>query len=95
MGLFSTPEEKNQKQADKEARLLRKYGLEGLDGKNLDSVKAIASELLGTGLMDTGMKLSMTAKVEDQLQVQYQKVLMEQNWIIIRQLDEISKKLCK
>lgn len=93
MGLFASAEEKQQKQAEKEARLLRKYGLEGLDSKNLESVKAIATELVGTGLMDAGMKLSMSAKVEDQLQVQYQKVLMEQNWIIIRQLDEISKKL--
>ena len=55
-------------------------------------VKDINLELIGTGLMETGMKLSMNAKVEDQLQVQYLRTIMEQNWMIIRLLDEIKNK---
>jgi hypothetical protein len=38
------------------------------------------------------MKLSMNAKAEDQLQVQYLRTIMEQNWMIIRLLDEIKNK---
>lgn len=87
MGLFKTPEEK-------EKELLARYGLDGLTNpKDVESVKSIASNLVGAGLMDAGMKIGMGAKVEDQLQVMYQKAIMEQNFIIIRKLCEISEKL--
>lgn len=87
MGLFKTPEEK-------EKALLEKYGLDGLSNpKDVESVKSIASNLVGSGLMDAGMRIGMGAKVEDQLQVMYQKAIMEQNFIIIRKLCEISEKL--
>ena len=87
MGLFKTPEEK-------EKELLTRYGLDGLTNpKDVESVKSIASNLVGAGLMDAGMKIGMSAKVEDQLQVMYQKAIMEQNFIIIRKLCEISEKL--
>ena len=87
MGLFKTPDEK-------EKALLEKYGLDELSNpKDVESVKSIASNLVGAGLMDAGMKIGMGAKVEDQLQVMYQKAIMEQNFIIIRKLCEISEKL--
>ena len=95
MALFGKEKEtKEEKQARKEQETLVKYGLDTLtDQTDIDSVKKIVSELVGTGLMEVGMKLSMGAKPEDQLQVQYQRVLMEQNFIIIRQLDRLNKLL--
>lgn len=92
MGLFGNNEDK---EAKKEARLdamMAKYGLENLSPEYRSKVKDINLELIGTGLMETGMKLSMNAKVEDQLQVQYLRTIMEQNWMIIRLLDEIKNK---
>ena len=95
MRLFDKEKEtKEEKQARKEQEMLAKYGLNTLtDQTDIDSVKKIVGELVGTGMMETGMKLSMSAKTEDQLQVQYQRVLMEQNFIIIRQLDRLAKLL--
>lgn len=93
MGLFDK-ESKEEKQVRKEQEMLSKYGLTTLtDQTDIASVKKIINELVGTGLMETGMKLSLSAKTEDQLQVQYQRVLMEQNFIIIRQLDRLAKLL--
>ena len=91
MALFSkepkeTPEEKEQK-------LLEKYGVDHLsDPEDIASVKKIAQELAGSGLMEVGLKLSM-AKAEVQLPISYQRTIMEQNFIIIRQLDKIAKLL--
>lgn len=90
MALFgkdkATPEEKEQK-------LLEKYGVANLnDPEDIESVKKIASEMVGAGLMETGLKLSM-AKAEVQLPISYQRTIMEQNFIIIRQLDKIAKLL--
>lgn len=89
MALFSkkeTPEEKEQK-------LLEKYGVANLhDPEDIESVKKIAQELAGSGLMETGLKLSM-AKAEVQLPISYQRTIMEQNFIMIRQLDKIAKLL--
>jgi hypothetical protein len=85
-------ETKEDKQARKEQALLAKYGLDSLtDPIDISSVQKIVSELIGTGLMETGMKLSFSAKTEEQLQVQYQRILLEQNWIIIRQLDRLNQ----
>ena len=93
MGLFESPEEKQRKQAEKEEKLLAKYGLTGLTGEDLASVKTIANELMGTGLMEAGTALTFSTKTEDRLQICYQRALVEQNWIIIRKLCEISDKL--
>ena len=90
MALFGkeklTPEEKEQK-------MLEKYGVANLsDPEDIASVKKIAQELVGSGMMETGLKLSL-AKAEVQLPISYQRTIMEQNFIIIRQLDKIAKLL--
>ena len=93
MALFKTEEEKAAIAAEKERRLLEKYGLENLrDKKDVESVRKIVQELAGSGLMEMGMKLSL-AKAEVQLPISYQRTLMEQNFIMIRQLDKISVQL--
>lgn len=94
MGLFKTEDEKQQAQAEKEMKLLAKYGLDTLTNpKDIESVKRISNELIGSGMMEAGVKLSMAAKPEEQLQVTYQRTIMEQNFLIIRKLCEISEKL--
>lgn len=77
-------------QEEKQINALAKYGLENLHNKeDLASVQKIAQELLGSGLMETGLKLQM-AKAEVQLPISLQRAIMEQNFIIIRQLDRIA-----
>lgn len=95
MALFGGKESKEDKAARKEQELLEKYGLENISRENVDSVKKIINELVGTGMMETGLKLSMSGKVEDVLPVYYQRAILEQNWIIIRQLDRITQLLEK
>lgn len=95
MALFGGKESKEDKAARKEQELLEKYGLENISRENVDSVKKIINELVGTGMMETGLKLSMSGKTEDVLPVYYQRAILEQNWIIIRQLDRITKLLEK
>lgn len=93
MALFKSAEEKADEQAKKERKLLKKYGLESLsDPQDLESVKKIAQELLGTGLSEAGLKLSMT-KPEITVPISYQRAIMEQNFIMIRQLDRIAQLL--
>jgi len=90
MGLFGNAEEKEAKKEEKMNAIMAKYGLEKLSPEYRDKVKAINIELAGMGLQEAGIKLSM-AKSEDQLKVSYLHAIFEQNWIIIRLLDEIAK----
>lgn len=93
MALFGNKEDAAAKAAEKEKALLEKYGVEMLyDSQAAECVKKIAAELTGTGLMETGMKLSMTAKPEDQLTVQYLRAIVEQNFLIIRLLDALGER---
>lgn len=94
MALFGKKESKEEKKARKEAELLAKFGLEDLTGKDLESVKTIVNELAGTKLMETGLALS-SVKAEEQIKMSNLSALVEQNWIIIRQLNELNKKLDK
>lgn len=88
MALFKSKEEK-------QINLMEKYGLTGLTHQeDIDSLQKIANELAGTGLMETGMALTM-AKATDSLPIYYLRAIMEQNFIMIRQLDRISKALEK
>jgi len=93
MALFKSAEEKADQALAKERALLEKYGVASLsDPADMDSVRKIAQELAGSGAMELGMKLGM-AKPEIQLPISYQRAIMEQNFIIIRQLDRIAKSL--
>lgn len=95
MALFKEKESKEEKQERREQELMQRYGLEELtDPKDKESVKKIVSELVGTGLMETGMKLAM-GNAGDLLKVSYLRATMEQNFIIIRQLEKLNKLLDK
>jgi len=80
-----------EKQKEKAKQLIEKYGLDGLnDDKDYEIVCRIAYELMGTGLQETGMALSMSNKPHEALPVYYLRTIIEQNWIIIRQLDKLN-----
>ena len=89
--MFGNKESKQGKQEVKAQEWMKKYGLGDVSPEYADAVRKIASELAGTGMMETGMRLSM-AKAEDALPIYYLRAIMEQNFIIIRELDAIAKK---
>lgn len=91
MALFGNKESAAEKAAAKEMALLEKYGLTNLGDPDIaEKVADIARELTGTQLMEAGMKLSMGAKTEDQLTVQYLRAIVEQNFVLIRLLDKLA-----
>jgi hypothetical protein len=94
MGLLSSKESKEEKQQQEMNKFMQKYKLENIDVKDLEMIKEISSDLLALGLFKVGMALSF-AKGEEQAKVGYLSALVKQNWIIIRKLDDISRKLNK
>lgn len=97
MALFKSAEEKAAKAAEKEQKLLEKYNLTALSNpEDIESVRKIVSELVGTGISEVGLALSGGNEKEYmRLQMNFQRAIVEQNFIIIRQLDKISKALTK
>ena len=84
---------KNNKQTKQEKQLekfMQKYQLEDLDEKDLVVLQRIANDLVGNNLFKVGMALSF-AKAEEQAKVTYLSTLVEQNWMIIRQLSRLNK----
>lgn len=86
--MFGTKEEKQEKKMQK---FLKKYHLDNIDEKDMEILDNISKELTGLAKFGT----IMTMKVEEQAKVGYLSTLVDQNWMIIRKLDEISKKLDK
>lgn len=95
MALFGGQKEtKEEKQERKAQEILAKYGLDELsDPRDLASVKNISLSLAGNGLLELSTLFS--AKAEDQVKMGNLSALVEQNWIIIRQLDRLNKNLEK
>lgn len=71
---------------------MNKYQLEDLDEKDLIVLQRIANDLAGNNFFKTGMALSF-AKAEEQVKVTYLSTLVEQNWMIIRQLGRLNKNM--
>lgn len=91
MALFGNSEAKEAKQAAKTEELLKRFGLEDLsDPRDVEAVKSIASALTGNKLIEFGTILSGSG--EDVAKLTYLRALVEQNFIIIRQLDKIINK---
>ena len=91
MALFGAKETKEDKVARKTQAMMEKYGLEYLDQKDLESVRNIGYALMGNGMIEFGTALSGSGV--DVAKMSYLRALVEQNWIIIRQLDRLNKKL--
>lgn len=91
MALFNSKDDKKQQEIN---NFMNKYQLEEIDDKDLVIIKKIATDLIGNNLLKAGMALSF-AKAEEQAKVSYLSALVNQNWIMIRQLNNISNKLDK
>lgn len=94
MALFNNKENKDDKKQQEINKFMEKYQLEEIDDKDLVIIKKIATDLIGNNLLKAGMALSF-AKAEEQAKVSYLSALVNQNWIMIRQLNNISNKLDK
>lgn len=89
MALFGT--DKEEKKAEKVYELLHKYGLQELyDPRDVESVKQIAYKLAGSNLINLGTALGGSA--QDVGKLSLLQAIVEQNWIIIRQLDKLNSK---
>lgn len=95
MGLFKSEEEKRQIQEEKTKKILEKYELTKLSSEYTSAIKNINSELAGANISEFGNLLAPDVNTSSRIQVQFLNAIIQQNWIIIRQLDEISKKLNK
>lgn len=80
--------------------LLRKYGLDidnysssQIKDKNIENIQNIGSELAGSGWIKSGLALSFQPYERQSLG--YLSVLMEQNWILVRQNELIIRLLEK
>ena len=90
MAFFSTPEEKVEKQLQKEQAMMAKYGLDDLtDPKDIDSVRKIVSELSGTGSMSS---IFQSEKDSLKCQTYLLRAIVEQNFIMIRQMERLVNK---
>lgn len=94
MALFGEKKSKEEKQQEQLQKFMNRYQLEDLDEKDLIVLQRIAQDLVGNSWFKAGMALSF-AKVEDQATVTYLSALVEQNWMIIRQLSRLNKNLEK
>lgn len=99
MALFKSEEQKKAEKEEKEMKklndLMEKYHLTNLTKEDLDTIKTIHSNLQGSGLMEVGEILSNNYATLLRINNTYSKTLIEQNWLIIKKLDEISQKLNK
>lgn len=95
MGLFK---QKNanafEPQKTKAEIYLEERGITDLSPKSHGQVRKVANDLAGTGWAKAGLALSF-AKVEEQAKVGYLSALVEQNWILIEQNQQIINELKK
>lgn len=90
MALFGA--DKEEKKAEKAYELLHKYGLQELsDPRDVESVKQIAYKLAGSNLINLGTALG-GGSAQDMGKLSLLQAIVEQNWIIIRQLDKLNNK---
>ncbi len=95
MGLFKSQEEKQKILEEKTRKVLEKYNLTGISTEYTDAIKNINSELAGSGLSEFGNLLAPDQNTSLRVQTQFLNAIVQQNWIIIRQLDQLNKKLEK
>ena len=95
MALFGgNKEAKEEKAARKQQEMMNKYRLEDLsDPADIESVRRIVTELFGTDIFELDALLSGDPRTIARNQMYYQRAIVEQNFIIIRMLDRILKKL--
>jgi len=95
MGLFKSAEEKQQIREEKTKKILEKYELSNISSEYYNAIRNINSELAGSGLSELGNLLSHDTNTSLRIQTQFLNSIVQQNWIIIRQLDKIIRKIDK
>lgn len=88
----SRKESKEDKDARELQKFMERYQLEDLDEKDLVVLRRISLDLMGNRWFKAGMALSF-AKAEEQAKVTYLSALVEQNWMIMRQLARLNRNL--
>lgn len=89
MALFKSKEEKEEKKQEKLDEFMSQFNLENLSQEDKKFAKLITYNLWGTGLIRFG------ASAEDGANIGLLRALIEQNWLIIKLLNEINSKLDK
>jgi len=87
--MFGGKEKRDDKQQRELEKFMARYQLEDLDEKDLVVLRRITQDLAGNKWMKAGMALSF-AKVEEQAKMTYLSALVEQNWMIVRQLSRLN-----
>lgn len=100
MGLFSskTPEQKLAEEQEKVKKTLDKYGLD-IENYNLEQIKrenhktlqSIGRDLMGSSFAKVGLSFNLA----DRTKIDYLSALVSQNWIVIRQNEQIIRLLEK
>lgn len=81
---------KEDKKEQRANELMTKYGLDHMtDEADRESVKKVINDIVGSSVMEMGALL--TGSGADATQIGCLRALIEQNFIIIRQLDRLSK----
>ena len=94
MGLFGNNDVQKDVEAHRAQALLQRYGLENLsDPRDMQAVQNIATTLTGNKLVEMGTLLQGYGT--DVGKLTYLRAIVEQNFIMIRQLDKIAQKLEK
>ena len=93
MGLFNR-ETKEEKQTNEMEKLIEKYQLEDLDENDLKVLKKIEDDLIGCDYPNKGNRVFVTMK-GDHVKINYLDALVQQNWMIIRQLGRLNKNIKK
>lgn len=92
MGFFGEKKSAEEKANERMAAFMERYQLEDLDEQDLIVLERIAGDLAGNKFLKAGLALSF-AKAEDQAVIGYLSALVEQNWMIIRQLSRLNRNL--
>ena len=89
MNPFKSKEQRQEKKQEKLEELMAKYNLENLSQEDKETAQLITYNLWGTGLISLG------AKAEDSANIGLLTAIVEQNFMMIKLLNEINNKLDK
>lgn len=89
MGMFGRKEKKAQEEKEKLEKRTEQYNLNDLSEENKKSVKLITDKLMGTTLVGLG------STAGEQANLRLQQAMIDQNFLMIKLLNEINDKLDK
>lgn len=92
MGLFSTPEEKQVKENEKMQEFIQQYDLAELTQQDYKLLKQILSTM---NVASMNSSLAAFGNAETRAQLMYSQAMVNQNWMMIKQLSRISAQLEK